>query len=200
MNKKPIRIDVSSIVPDEYIEVDDMIKGIVRVQTKEMDDLIILRSDETPVYMLSVVVDDHDMNITHIIRGDDHFTNTFRQSVIYRACCWSIPSFGHLPLIYGSDGKKLSKRYHAVGTDDYKEMGYLSEGLKIYLATMGYNTDKGKLTDNTFDELVSTFDISKISKSPTQFDINFLNVINQHLLKLPTEYNMSQLVPFYNVN
>jgi len=184
-----VRIKITS---NTHIEVNDMIKGNVKVDSKELDDFILLRSDNTPTYMLSVVVDDHDTNITHVIRGDDHFTNTFRQIALYNACNWIVPQFGHLPLIYGTDGKKLSKRYHAVGTDDYKKLGYLPEALKIYLATLGYNSCT---VYDTFDHLIETFDIKKISKSPTQFDISFLNIINQKIIKSDKKY-LSNMIPF----
>ena len=162
-------------VPDEdsYITFNDMIKGKSSVHYNQLDDMILLRSDHTPIYMLSVVVDDHDMNITHIIRGDDHFTNTFRQIMIYKLCGFKIPEFAHLPLIHGSDGKKLSKRLNAVGTSDYKNLGYLPEALKIYLATMGTSINVA----GSLDEVVKNFKIKKLSKSATQFDINFLGLL-----------------------
>lgn len=197
--KPTIRINVSSVIKeDQLIKVNDIIKGSTSINVKELDDFVILRSDETPVYMLSVVVDDHDMNITHVIRGDDHFTNSFRQIVLYKANDWKIPEFAHLPLIYGPDGKKLSKRFHAVGTDDYKKMGYLAESLKIYLATMGCDTDKGKILNCEFDNIIQSFDLKKISKSITQFDINFLNVINQKLMKNKKNKQLclDKMIPF----
>ena len=182
-------------VPDEnsYVTINDMIKGKSSVHYNQLDDFILLRSDGTPIYMLSVVVDDHDMNITHVIRGDDHFTNTFRQTILYKLNDWNIPQFGHLPLIYGNDGKKLSKRHNAVGTDDYKQLGYLSEGLKIYLATMGTSINVA----SSFDELVKSFKINKLSKSPTQFDLNFLGLINQKLMKtMNLKEVIEQMIPF----
>ena len=178
---------------DKYVTVNDMIKGKVSVHYNQLDDFILLRSDNTPIYMLSVVVDDHDMHITHVIRGDDHFTNTFRQIMLYKLNDWTIPQFGHLPLIYGSDGKKLSKRLNAVGTDDYKNMGYLPDGLKIYLATMGTNIN----TAGSFDELIKNFKINKLSKSPTQFDVNFLDIINQRIMKSSNPKDVIQyMMPF----
>ena len=182
-------------VPEEnaYITVNDMIKGKVSVHYNQLDDFILLRSDNTPIYMLSVVVDDHDMNITHIIRGDDHFTNTFRQIMLYKLNDWNIPQFGHLPLIYGNDGKKLSKRFNAVGTDDYKNLGYLPDGLKIYLATIGTSLN----VTGSFDNLIKDFKINKLSKSPTQFDINFLGLINQKIMKSSNPKDVIQyMIPF----
>jgi glutamyl-tRNA synthetase len=192
-NKIPFTVRVKVPDEDKYITVNDLVKGKVSVHYNQLDDFIILRSDNTPVYMLSVVVDDYDMNITHTIRGEDHFTNTFRQTILFKLNNWSIPTFGHLPLIYGSDGKKLSKRLNAVGTDDYKNMGYLAEALKIYLATMGTSIN---VTDS-FDDLIKNFKINKLSKSPTQFDINFLGLINQKVMKKsPKPFIIEQLTPF----
>jgi glutamyl-tRNA synthetase len=191
-NKNPV---IRLKVPEEesYITINDKIKGKVSVHYNQIDDFILLRSDNTPVYMLSVVVDDHDMNITTIVRGDDHFSNSYRQFMLYKLNNWPIPEFGHLPLIYGSDGKKLSKRLNATGTDDYKNMGYLAEALKIYLATMGTSIN---VTDS-FDDLIKNFKINKLSKSPTQFDINFLGLINQKVMKKsPKPFIIEQLTPF----
>jgi glutamyl-tRNA synthetase len=192
INKNPV---IRLKVPDDnsYVTVNDMVKGKTSVHYNQIDDFILLRSDGTPIYMLSVVVDDHDMNITHIIRGDDHFTNTFRQIMLYKLNDWTIPQFGHLPLIYGSDGKKLSKRFNAVGTDDYKNLGYLPDGLKIYLATMGTSINVA----GSFDELIKSFKINKLSKSPTQFDVNFLGLINQKIMKSSNTKEVIQyMVPF----
>jgi len=182
-------------IPDEdsYVNINDMIKGKSSVHYNQIDDFILLRSDTTPVYMLSVVVDDHDMNITHIIRGDDHFTNTFRQIMLYKLNEWKIPEFAHLPLIHGSDGKKLSKILNAVGTSDYKNLGYLSEALKIYLATMGTSINVA----GSLQEVVKNFKIIKLSKSATQFDLNFLGLINQKVLKSSDKKDIiNHLIPF----
>jgi glutamyl-tRNA synthetase len=192
-NNLPFTIRLKVPEEEAYITINDKIKGKVSVHYNQVDDFILLRSDNTPVYMLSVVVDDHDMQITTIIRGDDHFSNSFRQFMLYKLNDWSIPEFGHLPLIYGNDGKKLSKRLNATGTDDYKNMGYLAEALKIYLATMGTSIN---VTDS-FDDLIKNFKINKLSKSPTQFDINFLGLINQKVMKkLPKSFVIEQLIPF----
>src|SRR5438477_102640 len=113
--------------------IHDLVQGEVTVENSELDDLILLRADGTPTYNLSVVVDDHDMGITHVIRGDDHLNNAFRQTQIYRALDWAAPEFAHVPLIHGPDGAKLSKRHGAVGVEAYREMGYLPEALRNYL-------------------------------------------------------------------
>lgn len=192
--KPTIRIKVPdpSTQKYPYIVVNDLIKGKVQVHYGELDDFIILRSDGSPTYMLSVVVDDHDMAITHVIRGDDHFTNTFRQICIYNACGWSIPKFGHLPLIFGDDGKKLSKRRQVVGINDFRDLGYTSEALRLYIGTMGYQVN---LKSVTFEEILRTFNIKKVSKSAVQFDINFLNIINQQVIKSDKKY-LSEAIIF----
>src|SRR5262249_1611571 len=112
--------------------IDDAVQGRVTVANAQLDDMVLLRSDGTPTYMLSVVVDDHDMGVTHVIRGDDHLTNAFRQTQLYRACGWDVPIFAHIPLIHGPDGAKLSKRHGAQGVEEYRDMGYLPEALRNY--------------------------------------------------------------------
>ena len=122
--------------------VPDLVQGEVRVANEQLDDMVLLRADGTPTYMLSVVVDDHDMGITHVIRGDDHLTNTFRQYQLYKACGWHIPHFGHIPLIHGPDGAKLSKRHGALGAEAYRDMGFLPEAMRNYLLRMGSRLKK----------------------------------------------------------
>ena len=119
--------------------IEDRVQGRVTVANEQLDDLIILRADGTPTYNLSVVVDDHDMAISHVIRGDDHFNNAFRQTQIYRALGWDVPVFAHVPLIHGPDGAKLSKRHGALGVDAYRDMGYLPEALRNYLLRLGWS-------------------------------------------------------------
>ncbi|MPT38571.1 MAG: glutamate--tRNA ligase, partial [Achromobacter sp.] len=119
--------------------IDDLVQGRVVIPNKDLDDLVLLRSDGTPTYMLSVVVDDHDMNVTHIIRGDDHLTNAARQTVIYNALSWDVPQMSHIPLIHGADGAKLSKRHGALGVDAYRAMGYLPAALRNYLVRLGWS-------------------------------------------------------------
>jgi glutamyl-tRNA synthetase len=189
--KPVIRIKVPET--DEYIEVNDLIKEKSKVYYKDLDDFIILRSNSTPTYMLSVVVDDHDMNITHVIRGEDHFTNTFRQIIIYKACEWNIPIFAHVPLILGSDGKKLSKRTNSISTFDYKNLGYLSSGLKTYLSIIGTKFN----SKNDFEYITKNFNIKQIGNSASQFDIAILNSVNQHCFKkLDKKYVLAQMIPF----
>jgi glutamyl-tRNA synthetase len=118
--------------------VEDLVQGTVRVGNEQLDDMVLLRADGTPTYMLSVVVDDHDMEVTHVIRGDDHLTNAFRQSQIYAAMGWTIPRFAHIPLIHGADGAKLSKRHGALGIGEYRKMGFLPEAMRNYLLRLGW--------------------------------------------------------------
>ena len=127
--------------------VEDLVQGMVRVANAELDDMIILRSDGTPTYNHSVVVDDHDMGISHVIRGDDHLTNTFRQVQIYQAMGWDLPRFAHIPLIHGADGAKLSKRHGAVSALEFREQGYLPEALCNYLLRLGWGHGDAEVID-----------------------------------------------------
>ena len=166
---------------DGETTVNDLVQGDVTVQNSQIDDLILVRSDGTPTYMLSVVVDDHDMGITHVIRGDDHLTNTFRQIQIYKACGWNVPEFGHIPLIYGPDGAKLSKRHGAVSAIDYMELGYLPEAINNYLLRLGWSHGNDEII--SLEEAIKWFDISNVGKSPARFDILKLQNLNAHYLK-----------------
>ena len=135
---------------------------------KDLDDLVLLRSDGNPTYMLAVVVDDHDMGVTHIIRGDDHLTNAARQTQIYQGLGWDVPVMAHLPLIHGPDGAKLSKRHGALGVDAYRAMGYLPAALRNYLARLGWS--HGDKEFFTTEELIAAFDLSGVGRSPSRFD------------------------------
>src|SRR5690349_12390541 len=137
--------------------VDDLVQGTVRVANSELDDLIILRGDGTPTYNFSVVVDDHDMGITHVIRGDDHLNNAFRQKQIYDALDWVIPEFAHVPLIHGPDGAKLSKRHGSLGVDAYRELGYLPEALRNYLLRLGWSHGDDEIVST--EQAIEWFDI-----------------------------------------
>lgn len=161
--------------------VNDLVQGDVTIENSQMDDLVLLRSDETPTYMLSVVVDDHDMGITHVIRGDDHLTNTFRQIQIYRACNWDIPRFGHIPLIYGPDGAKLSKRHGAASAQDYKMLGYLPEAISNYLLRLGWSHGDNEVI--TRDQAIEWFDFASVGRSPSRFDMAKLQNLNAHYMK-----------------
>ncbi|MBU4568039.1 MAG: glutamate--tRNA ligase, partial [Alphaproteobacteria bacterium] len=161
--------------------VEDGVQGIVKVHASEIDDLVLLRTDGTPTYMLAVVVDDHDMGVTHVIRGDDHLRNTFRQIPIYRAMDWDVPEFAHLPMIHGNDGAKLSKRHGALSTTVYRDLGYLPEGLKAYLLRLGWSHGDQEIF--TEDEATKLFDLGGINKAPARLDLEKLGTVNAHFIR-----------------
>ena len=158
----------------------DQVQGDVTIQNDQLDDMVLLRSDGTPVYMLAVVVDDHDMGVTHVIRGDDHLNNAARQMMIYHAMGWDVPVWAHIPLIHGPDGKKLSKRHGALGAQEYQAMGYPAAGMRNYLARLGWSHgDDEFFTDS---QARAWFDLDGIRKSPAQFDLKKLeNICGQHI-------------------
>jgi glutamyl-tRNA synthetase len=163
--------------------IDDRVQGTVRFANSELDDLVLLRSDGTPTYMLAVVVDDHDMGVTHIVRGDDHLTNAARQALIWKALGWELPEFAHIPLIHGEDGKKLSKRHGAVGAEEFRAAGYIPEALRNYLLRLGWA--HGDMEVFTDDEARSVFSLDGISKGAAQLDYAKLDSINEwHLRRL----------------
>lgn len=160
--------------------IDDLVQGRIATANDQFDDLILLRSDGTPTYMLSVVVDDHDMAVTHIIRGDDHMTNAARQTQIYAALGWDVPQFAHIPLIHGPDGAKLSKRHGALGVEAYRDMGYLPEAMRNYLARLGWSHRDDEVFSTA--QLIEWFGLEAIGKSPARFDTEKLDNVNaQHL-------------------
>jgi glutamyl-tRNA synthetase len=161
--------------------INDHAQGRVVIPNKDLDDLIILRSDGNPTYNLSVVVDDHDMEVTHIIRGVDHLTNTARQTQIYLAMDWTVPSMTHVPLIHGPDGAKLSKRHGALGAEAYRAMGYLPEALRNYLARLGWSHGDDEIFST--DQLVQWFALDNIGKSPSRFDFAKLENLNGHYMR-----------------
>ncbi|WP_197915913.1 glutamate--tRNA ligase [Thiosulfatihalobacter marinus] len=158
----------------------DQVQGDVTIRNDQLDDMILLRSDGTPVYMLAVVVDDHDMGVTHVIRGDDHLNNAARQMMIYQAMGWDVPVWAHIPLIHGPDGKKLSKRHGALGAGEYQKMGYPAAGMRNYLARLGWSHgDDEYFTDA---QARAWFDLDGIGKSPARFDTRKLeNLCGQHI-------------------
>ncbi|MBN8906148.1 MAG: glutamate--tRNA ligase, partial [Rhodospirillales bacterium] len=156
--------------------VDDLVQGTVRVANAELDDMIILRSDGTPTYLHAVVVDDHDMAITHVIRGDDHLTNTFRQVQIYQAMGWEIPRFAHLPMIHGADGAKLSKRHGAVSVLEFREQGFLPEALCNYLLRLGWGHGDVEVIGR--EEAIGLFDIADVGRAPSRMDYAKLTHLN----------------------
>ncbi|MCW2317184.1 glutamyl-tRNA synthetase [Rhodoblastus acidophilus] len=161
--------------------IQDKVQGEVRFPNKDLDDLILLRSDGTPTYMLAAVVDDHDMGVTQIIRGDDHLTNTARQTHIYQAMGWDVPAFAHIPLIHGADGAKLSKRHGALGVDAYRAMGYLPEALRNYLARLGWS--QGDREFFSTQELIEAFSLDQVHRSPARFDYAKLENMNGQYMR-----------------
>lgn len=161
--------------------VHDHVQGDVTVNNEQLDDMIILRSDGTPVYMLAVVVDDHDMGVTHVIRGDDHLNNTFRQNLIYDAMGWKKPEYAHLPLILGPDGAKMSKRHGAASVEEYRDMGYLPEAMRNYLLRLGWSHGDDEIIST--EQALEWFDLDHIVKSPARFDYDKLNFLNAHYMK-----------------
>jgi glutamyl-tRNA synthetase len=165
---------------DGETAVDDRVQGTVTWKNETLDDLILLRSDGTPTYMLAVVVDDHDMGVTHVIRGDDHLTNAARQTLIYRAMGWDAPIFAHIPLIHGPDGAKLSKRHGALGIEAYRDMGFLAEAMRNYLARLGWSHGNDEFF--TTEQAIAWFDLSHLGKAPARFDYSKLEALSgQHM-------------------
>ena len=161
--------------------VDDQVQGRVVFPNKDLDDLVLLRSDGTPTYMLAVVVDDHDMGVTQIIRGDDHLTNAARQTHIYGAFGWDVPGMAHIPLIHGPDGAKLSKRHGALGVDAYRAMGYLPDALRNYLVRLGWSSGDREFFST--DEMIEAFDLAQVHRSPARFDFAKLENMNGHYMR-----------------
>jgi glutamyl-tRNA synthetase len=161
--------------------IDDQVQGRVVWQNENLDDFVLLRSDGTPTYMLAVVVDDHDMGITHIIRGDDHLANAPRQKQIYDAMGWPVPQMAHIPLIHGPDGAKLSKRHGALGVEAYRAMGYLPATMRNYLARLGWSHGDQEIFST--DELVAAFDLPQVGRSPARLDLARLDNLNGHYIR-----------------
>src|ERR1700687_4011845 len=161
--------------------IEDQVQGRVVWQNENLDDLVLLRSDGNPTYMLAVVVDDHDMGVTHVIRGDDHLTNAARQKQIYDALGWTVPVMAHIPLIHGPDGSKLSKRHGALGVDAYRAMGYLPAALRNYLVRLGWS--QGDKEFFSTDEIIAAFDLPAIGRSASRFDFAKLESLNGHYIR-----------------
>src|SRR5687768_15385073 len=162
--------------------IEDKVQGRVAVQNAEIDDFILLRSDGTPTYMLAVVVDDHDMGVTHVVRGDDHLNNAFRQLAIIRAMGWPEPVYAHVPLIHGSDGAKMSKRHGAIGVDAYRdELGMLPEAVANYLLRLGWGHGDAEIISR--DEALQWFDLDHVGRSPARFDTKKLENLNGHYIR-----------------
>jgi glutamyl-tRNA synthetase len=177
--------------------VDDQVQGRVVWQNDNLDDFVLLRSDSTPTYMLAVVVDDHDMAVTHIIRGDDHLNNAARQTQIYHALGWKVPVMAHIPLIHGPDGSKLSKRHGALGVDAYRAMGYLPAAMRNYLVRLGWSHGDQEIF--SAEEMIAAFDLPQIGRSPARFDFTKLESLNGHYIRASDDADliaaMEQLLP-----
>jgi glutamyl-tRNA synthetase len=168
--------------------IEDQVQGRVAWQNENLDDLVLLRSDGSPTYMLAVVVDDHDMGVTHIIRGDDHLTNAARQRQIYDALGWTVPIMAHIPLIHGPDGAKLSKRHGALGVDAYRAMGYLPIAMRNYLVRLGWAHGDQEIFST--DEMIKAFDLPQIGRSPARFDFARLESLNGHYIRQSSDTDL----------
>jgi glutamyl-tRNA synthetase len=178
--------------------VDDQVQGRVVWQNENLDDFVLLRSDGTPTYMLAVVVDDHDMGVTHIIRGDDHLNNGARQTQIYQAMGWNVPTMAHIPLIHGPDGSKLSKRHGALGVDAYRAMGYLPVAMRNYLVRLGWSHGDQEIFST--EEMIKAFDLPQIGRSAARFDFAKLESLNAHYMRATPDTDlvtaMEQILAF----
>ncbi|MBS0359969.1 MAG: glutamate--tRNA ligase [Proteobacteria bacterium] len=172
--------------------IDDQVKGRVVFQNKDLDDLILLRTDGTPTYNLAVVVDDHEMGVTHVIRGDDHLNNAARQTLIYQGLGWDVPVWAHLPLIHGPDGAKLSKRHGAQAVSEFADMGYLPEAMRNYLAKLGWGHGDDEIFDDA--QAQSWFDIADVVGAPARLDWAKLNHLNNHYIRLAEPGRLARLV------
>jgi glutamyl-tRNA synthetase len=189
---KPFVIRLKAPQEGETV-IDDQVQGRVTVRNAEIDDFILLRSDGTPTYMLAVVVDDHDMGVTHVIRGDDHLNNAFRQLAIIRAMGWPEPTYAHVPLIHGPDGAKLSKRHGAMGVDAYRdELGLLPEAVDNYLLRLGWGHGDDEIISRS--QAIEWFDLPQVGKSPSRFDFKKLENLNGHYIREADDKRLADLV------
>ncbi len=179
--------------PDEGdVLNEDLIQGDVRIKARDIDDRVLLRTDATPTYMLSVVVDDHDMGVTHVIRGDDHLTNAARQIPIFQAIGWAPPKFAHVPVVHGEDGKKLSKRHGAQAVHEWRDMGYLPEAMNAYLMRLGWSPGHDDIL--TKEQAAPQFDIAQIGKAPSRLDFKKLDSVNAHFLAIADDARLTRLL------
>ncbi|MBP9235390.1 MAG: glutamate--tRNA ligase [Hyphomonadaceae bacterium] len=195
---KPLPPEAPTVVrlrmPDTgELVVKDHVQGIISRKFADLDDLVLLRSDGTPTYMLAVVVDDHDMGVTHVIRGDDHFLNTFRQLPIYLGMGWPQPAYSHVPLIHGPDGKKLSKRHGATSVDEYRDvLGYLPEGMKNYLLRLGWSHGDDEIISEA--SAIEWFDLDGLNKAPARLDFAKLDSVNRHYMAEASDQRLFDLL------
>lgn len=179
--------------------INDLVQGDVTVSNTELDDFVILRGDGSPTYMLAVVVDDFDMGVTHVIRGDDHLTNTFRQLQIYTAMGWAKPIYAHMPLLHGSDGKKLSKRHGALGVEAYRDMGFLPEALCNYLLRLGWGHGDDEIISR--EQAIEWFDVVDVGKAAARFDTDKLTSVNAHYMREADDQRLFDIVwPMIELN
>ncbi|PAX09335.1 glutamate--tRNA ligase [Sphingomonas lenta] len=189
---KPFVVRIKAPREGETV-IDDQVQGRVTVRNEELDDMVLLRSDGTPTYMLAVVVDDHDMGVTHVIRGDDHLNNAFRQLTIVKAMGWPEPVYAHIPLIHGSDGAKLSKRHGALGVEAYRdELGILPEALGNYLLRLGWGYGDAEIVSR--EQAIEWFDLANVGKSPSRFDLKKLENLNGHYIREAADQRLAGLV------
>ena len=180
-------------IPDGVTEFDDLVYGNIKVNNSDLDDFIIARSDGTPTYNFVVTIDDSDMNITHVIRGDDHLANTPKQILVYKALGLNVPTFAHLPMILGSDKKRLSKRHAATNVQEYRDKGYTSEAVLNYLSLLGWNPDSEQEIFN-LDDLIDSFNLEQVQKKPATFDEKkLLWVSGQHMANISIDIIISEL-------
>jgi len=188
---RPFVVRLKSPQEGETI-VRDLVKGDVVFRNRELDDLILLRADGSPTYNLAVVADDHDMAISHVIRGDDHLSNAARQTLIYQGLGWSVPMFGHLPMIHGPDGAKLSKRHGAQAVSEFADMGYLPEAMRNYLARLGWGHGDDEIFGDA--EAIAWFQVEDVVKAPARLDWAKLGHVNQHYIRLADDDRLAALV------
>ncbi|MCK5744759.1 MAG: glutamate--tRNA ligase [Oricola sp.] len=172
--------------------IEDLVQGRVEVANEQLDDMVLMRADGTPTYMLAVVVDDHDMGITHVIRGDDHLVNAFRQVQLFRAMEWDLPKFAHIPLIHGPDGAKLSKRHGALGVEAYREMGYLPEALRNYLMRLSWSHGDEEIIST--EQAIEWFGLDAVGRGAARFDFQKLESLNGHYIRQADNDRLTELV------
>lgn len=172
--------------------INDLVQGEVRVANEQLDDMVLLRADKSPTYMLAVVVDDHDMGITHVIRGDDHLNNAFRQFQLYQAMGWDVPAFAHISLIHGADGAKLSKRHGALGVDAYRDDGFLPQALRNYLLRLGWSHGDDEIIST--EQAIEWFNLDSVGRAPTRFDVDKLTNLNGHYIRNASDQELADII------
>ncbi len=189
ISKPVIRLKVPN---ENKTIINDLVQGKVEIDNDQIDDLVLLRSDGSATYMLACVIDDNDMRVTHVIRGNDHLSNTAKQILLYQAMNWPIPEFSHIPLIHGIDGAKLSKRHGALGVEAYKEMGYLPEALNNYLLRLGWSHGNDEIISRS--QAIEWFDINQINKAAAKLDFAKMASVNAHYIKGSTNTRLISLI------